>query len=110
MTKTSKFDVVQYLDSEEVMAEYLTAAMENDNPDVFLAALSDVAKARGIVTQIICGGNGFPLAGARSAISGSPFWQNGVGCAGGTLGRAALCAGRIVVHTEGIELSVLEIF
>jgi len=46
--KTSKFDVAQYLDSDEVMAEYLTAAMENDNPDVFLAALADVAKARGI--------------------------------------------------------------
>lgn len=46
--KTSKFDAVQYLDSEEMISEYLTAAMEDDNPDVFLAALSDVAKARGI--------------------------------------------------------------
>lgn len=46
--KTSKFDAVQYLDSEEMMAEYITAAMEDPNPDVFLAALSDVAKARGI--------------------------------------------------------------
>ena len=48
MVKVSKFDAVDYLDSEEMMAEYLTAAMEDDNPDVFLAALSDVAKARGI--------------------------------------------------------------
>jgi probable addiction module antidote protein len=48
MLKASKFDVIQYLDSEEVIAEYLAAAMENENPDVFLAALSDVAKARGI--------------------------------------------------------------
>lgn len=46
--KTSKFDAVQYLDSEEMISEYLTAAMEDENPDVFLAALSDVAKARGI--------------------------------------------------------------
>ncbi len=46
--KLSKFDAVEYLDSEEMMAEYLTAAMEDENPDVFLAALSDVAKARGI--------------------------------------------------------------
>jgi len=44
----SKFDAVDYIDSEEMMAEYLTAAMEDANPDVFLAALSDVAKARGI--------------------------------------------------------------
>jgi probable addiction module antidote protein len=48
MVKISKFDVVEYLDSEEMMAEYLTAAMEEENPDVFLAALADVAKARGI--------------------------------------------------------------
>ena len=48
MVKVSKFDAVQYLDSEEMMAEYLTAAMEDPNPDVFLAALADVAKARGI--------------------------------------------------------------
>ena len=48
MTKTSKFDAVHYLDSEEMMAEYITAAMEDPNPDGFLAALSDVAKARGM--------------------------------------------------------------
>ena len=48
MVKMSKFDAVDYIDSEEMMAEYLTAAMEDANPDVFLAALSDVAKARGI--------------------------------------------------------------
>lgn len=48
MMKTSKFDAVHYLDSEEMMAEYITAAMEDPNPDVFLTALSDVAKARGM--------------------------------------------------------------
>ena len=48
MVKVSRFDAVDYLDSEEMIAEYLTAAMEDPNPDVFLAALSDVAKARGI--------------------------------------------------------------
>ena len=48
MVKVSKFDAVDYLDSAEMMAEYLAAAMGDDNPDVFLAALSDVAKARGI--------------------------------------------------------------
>ncbi len=44
----AKFDAVDYLDSEELIAEYLAAALEDDNPDVFLAALADVAKARGI--------------------------------------------------------------
>ncbi len=48
MVKVSKFDAVDCLDSEEMMAEYLIAALEEENSDVFLAALSDVAKARGI--------------------------------------------------------------
>ena len=48
MEKFAKFDAADYLDSEEMIAEYLTAALEDENPDVFLAAISDVAKARGI--------------------------------------------------------------
>jgi probable addiction module antidote protein len=40
------FDVADYLESDQVIAEYLTVAMEDPNPDVFLAALDDVAKAR----------------------------------------------------------------
>jgi DNA-binding phage protein len=31
-----------------MMAEYLTAALEDENPDVFLAAIADVAKAWGM--------------------------------------------------------------
>lgn len=42
------FDAADYLDSEETIAEYMTAASEDENPDVFLAALGDVAKARGM--------------------------------------------------------------
>ena len=42
------FDASEYLDTEEVIAEYLTAALENPNPDVFLMAVRDVAKARGV--------------------------------------------------------------
>ena len=48
MGSLAKFDAVEYLDSEELIAEYLAAALEDENPDVFLAALADVAKARGI--------------------------------------------------------------
>jgi len=40
------FDGADYLDSADVIAEYLSAASEDPNPDVFLAALEDVAKAR----------------------------------------------------------------
>lgn len=51
MTTLVKFDAADYLDNEEVIAEYLTAALEDPNPEVFLAAVADVAKARGM-TQL----------------------------------------------------------
>jgi len=44
------FDASEYLDSEETIAEYLSAALENPNSDAFLVAVRDVAKARGIST------------------------------------------------------------
>ena len=46
--KTAPFNAADYLDNEEVIAEYLAAALEDPNPDVFLQAVGDVAKARGI--------------------------------------------------------------
>jgi probable addiction module antidote protein len=48
MSGLKRFDAADYLDSEEMIAGYLSAAMEDENPDVFLAAVSDVAKARGM--------------------------------------------------------------
>ncbi len=48
MNKIKPFDAADYLDSDEVIAEYLNAALEDPNPDVFLMAVSDVAKARGM--------------------------------------------------------------
>ena len=47
-TRVAAFDAAEYLDSEEVIAEYLNAALEDENPDVFLVAIADVAKARGM--------------------------------------------------------------
>jgi len=44
------FDASDYLDSEEAIAEYLAVALENPDPDAFLVAVRDVAKARGIAT------------------------------------------------------------
>jgi probable addiction module antidote protein len=46
--KLRKFDPSAYLDNDKVVAEYLTAALEDGNPDVFLAAIGNVAKARGM--------------------------------------------------------------
>ena len=47
-TTYKPFDAAAYLDNDAVIAEYLSAAAEDPNPDVFVAALGDVAKARGI--------------------------------------------------------------
>jgi len=46
MVKVSKFDVVDYLDSEEMIEEYLKAVQEEEDPDLLRSALSNVAKAR----------------------------------------------------------------
>jgi probable addiction module antidote protein len=46
--KLTKFDVVDYLKNDEVIAEYITAAIEENDPDFLLQALNDVARARGM--------------------------------------------------------------
>lgn len=46
--KLAPFEASEFLDSEEVIAEYLAAALEDPNPDAFLRAVANVAKARGI--------------------------------------------------------------
>jgi probable addiction module antidote protein len=47
-TEYALFDASSYLDSEVMIAEYLTAAAEDENPDVMLLAIANVAKARGM--------------------------------------------------------------
>lgn len=51
MTKFAPFDAADYLTDEETIAEYLTAALEDPNPDLFLVAVRDIARARGM-TQL----------------------------------------------------------
>ncbi|MFM0740849.1 putative addiction module antidote protein [Paraburkholderia xenovorans] len=46
--KTARFDASHYLDSEEMIAEYLNAALEEGDADLLLAAIADIAKARGM--------------------------------------------------------------
>lgn len=46
MRKLYPLAAAAYLDSEEVIAEYLNAALSYENPDVFLAAVRDVARAK----------------------------------------------------------------
>lgn len=51
MTRFAPFDAADYLDDEETIAQYIAAALEDPNPDVFLTAVRDVARARGM-TQL----------------------------------------------------------
>ena len=44
----STFEVSDHLNNETVIAEYLSLAAQDRNPDVLMMALSDVAKARGM--------------------------------------------------------------
>ena len=48
MAKHTRFDAADYLDDEDTIAEYITAALEDTNPDVILTAVRDVARARGM--------------------------------------------------------------
>jgi len=57
MSKTIKvselpvFDAANYLDGDEMIAAYLAAVMEDDDPALLAAALGDIARARGM-TQL----------------------------------------------------------
>jgi probable addiction module antidote protein len=46
--KITNLDVSEYLDSEESIAAYLSAIIDEGDPQLLLAAISDVAKARGM--------------------------------------------------------------
>ena len=46
--KLLPFDAARYLTDDKAIAEYVTAVLEADDPDLLLAALGDVARARGM--------------------------------------------------------------
>jgi probable addiction module antidote protein len=43
-----EFDAAEYLDSEDAVAEYLTAMIDEGDPAMLAAALGDIARARGM--------------------------------------------------------------
>ena len=45
MTRFTPFDAADYLDSEETIVAYLSAALEDEDPDMFLTAVKDIARA-----------------------------------------------------------------
>ena len=44
----SKLDVVDYLRTEKDIAAYLSAILEDGDPALFIAAIGDIAKAKGM--------------------------------------------------------------
>lgn len=51
MKKATEWDVSEYLATEEDIAAYLNAALEDGNTSVIAAALGDIARAKGM-TQL----------------------------------------------------------
>jgi probable addiction module antidote protein len=45
---TAPFDAADYLTDDETIAEYISAALEDPDPDMFLVAVKTVARARGM--------------------------------------------------------------
>ena len=43
-----KFDVIDFLDSDEALVEYLNVALEEKDPAYFTKALGNVARAKGM--------------------------------------------------------------
>ena len=48
MNKLTKFDVSEYLDSKEMIAEYLSQVLEDGDTDELLEAMGNIAKAKGM--------------------------------------------------------------
>jgi len=46
--ESSNFDVAEYLDSKEIMAEYLSQVLADGDTDELLEALGHIAKAKGM--------------------------------------------------------------
>lgn len=48
ISKLSKFDVVDYLKTEKDIAGYLNAVLEDGDPALFVAAIGDISRAKGM--------------------------------------------------------------
>lgn len=48
VSELPEFDAAEYLNSEEDVAAYLTAVLEEDDPALLAAAIGDIARARGM--------------------------------------------------------------
>ena len=56
--KLQRFDVIDFLDSDELLVEYLNAALAENDPKQFAKALGNVARAKGMSSIAEVGGLG----------------------------------------------------
>ena len=48
ISELSNFDIVDYLKTDKDIAEYLTVVLEDSDPALFVAAIGDIARAKGM--------------------------------------------------------------
>lgn len=48
MSKLTDFDISLYLDSPQIIAEYITQVLQDGNTDELLEAIGNIAKAKGM--------------------------------------------------------------
>jgi probable addiction module antidote protein len=56
--KTRTFTAADYLDNEETIAEYLNLALDDQNPEMLLLAIANIARARGMAQVALDSGLG----------------------------------------------------
>ncbi|SHL64463.1 probable addiction module antidote protein [Fibrobacter sp. UWOV1] len=44
-----RLDIAEYLDNEEIVAEYLNTVSESDDPALFLRAIGHIARSKGML-------------------------------------------------------------
>jgi probable addiction module antidote protein len=57
-TKTTKFEVADYLDDDDMIVVYLTECLDDEDPALFQKALGEVAKAKGMGKVAASAGTG----------------------------------------------------
>jgi probable addiction module antidote protein len=91
--KFSRYDTVDYLETEADIAAYLAACADENDPSLFVAALGDVARARNIAQ--LAEKTGMSRMGLYKALSGQ--------------GNPSFATISKVAHALGLKITVEEI-
>jgi probable addiction module antidote protein len=88
--KTRPLDIAELLDSDEAIADYITDALEDDEPTALVRALGTVARARGM--SLVARETGLARAALYRSLSGS--------------GNPELETVRLILKTLNLRLTV----